>query len=218
MAAKKRKIDADNPAPDLIDYAASLLSRGEVIVCPTDTGYALTANALDPKAVLRIFRMKGRVYANPIHVAVHSIKAAERYAYLNQAAEILARRFLPGALTMVLPKKDVIPSMLVSGKETVGIRIPDNKIILELAAITDMPLTATSANLSGQPTPYSAGEAMAQLSASTRNIALVLDQGEISQKGLSTIVDLTVEPAQLIRQGVLSWLDIRQILRSETNE
>lgn len=215
MAVKKRKIDADNPAPEILRQAAEAISQGRVIVCPTDTGYALTANAIDPKAVLRVFRMKGRVYSSPIHMAVNSIEAAEKYAHLNQAARYLASKFLPGALTMVLPKKEIIPLLLVSGGETIGVRIPDNKTILELAAMTNLPLTATSANISGQPTPYSTQEVVEQLGEALRDVALILDQGPLPIRGLSTIVDLTVDPPQLIRQGRISWLEIRQILRSE---
>ena len=97
---------------------------------------------------------------------------------------------------------------------TVGIRIPDNQVILELATMTNLPLTATSANISGQPTPYSAREVIEQVGETTRNVKLILDQGSLPSRGLSTIVDLTVSPPQLIRQGVLSWLEIRQALQS----
>ena len=215
MAVKKRIIDASNPDAQILKQAARLISEGKVIVCPTDTGYALTANALDPKAVLRIFRMKGRVYSNPIHVAVSSLEAAEKYARLNKAVECLAHRFLPGALTLVLPKKEIISSLLVSGRDTIGIRVPDNKIILDLAAMTALPLTATSANISGRPTPYSTQEVVEQLGETIENVALILDQGPLPTRELSTIIDLTVDPPQLIRQGRVSWLELRQVLRSE---
>ncbi len=109
----------------------------------------------------------------------------------------------------------MIPSLLVSGRDTVGIRIPDNKIILDLAAMTALPLTATSANISGQPTPNSAQEVVEQLGEVIGNVSLILDQGVLHTRGLSTIIDLTVEPPQLIRQGRLSWLELRQVLRSE---
>ncbi|MFC1982182.1 L-threonylcarbamoyladenylate synthase [Chloroflexota bacterium] len=214
MAVKIKKIDADNPDPQVLGRAAKLISGGKAIVCPTDTGYAFAANAIDQKAVVRVFELKGRSYSNPIHVAVHSLEAAERYAHLNEAARYLAHKFLPGALTMVLPKKEIIPTLLVSGQNTVGIRIPDNKVILELAAMTNLPITATSANISGKPTPYSAREAVEQMGEAIKNVALVLDQGPLPARELSTIIDLTVEPPQLIRQGRISWLELRQVLRA----
>ena len=214
MVVEIEVVDANKPSPRILKRAARLITKGKVIVCPTDTGYALAANALDAKAVLRVFNLKGRVYSNPIHVAVSSMEAAEKYARLNKTAEHLARSFLPGALTLVLPKKEIIPPLLVAGLDTIGIRIPNNRVILDLAAMTNLPITATSANISGQPTPYSAKEASDQLGETIKNVALILDQGPLPVYGLSTIVDLTVSPPQLIRQGRVSWLEIRQVLQS----
>jgi len=207
-------VDANKPSPRTLNRAAHLIAKGKVIVCPTDTGYALAANALDARAVLKVFSLKGRAYSNPIHIAVSSMEAAEKYARLNKTAEHLAHSFLPGALTLVLPKKEIIPALLVAGLDTIGIRIPDNRVILDLAAMTNLPITATSANLSGQPTPYSAKEVAEQLGETINNVTLILDQGPLPVHGLSTIVDLTVSPPQLIRQGRVSWLEIRQVLQS----
>ena len=214
MAVKIEVVNADKPSPRILKRAARLITRGKVIVCPTDTGYAFAANALDAKAVVKVFNLKGRSYSNPIHVAVSSMEAAGKYAHLNRAAVHLARSFLPGALTLVLLKKEIIPSLLVAGRNTIGIRIPDNKVILDLAAMTGLPITATSANISGQPTPYSTKQVVEQLGEAMENIALVLDQGPLPAPGLSTIVDLTVSPPQLIRQGRVSWLELRQALQS----
>ena len=214
MAARVEAINANRPSARILKRAARLITRGKVIVCPTDTGYALAANALDARAVVKVFSLKGRSYSNPIHVAVNSIEAAGKYAYLNQAALHLARHFLPGALTLVLPKKEIIPSLLVAGRDTIGVRIPDNKVILELAALTALPLTATSANISGQPTPYSVAEVIEQLGEVVKGVALIIDQGTLPIRELSTIVDLTVSPPQLIRQGRVSWLELRRVLQS----
>ena len=213
MADKIEAINAGNPSLQLLNRAARLIAKGEVIVCPTDTGYAFSANALNAEAVVKVFSLKGRSYSNPMHVAVSSIEEAGKYAYLNEAARLLAGKFLPGALTMVLPRKEIVPSLLVGGLDTIGIRIPDNKVILELAAMTNLPLTTTSANVSGHPTPYAVPEIVSQLGESIRNVALVLDQGKLPVPELSTIIDLTVSPPQLIRQGRVSWLELRQVLQ-----
>ncbi|HEY83070.1 MAG TPA: threonylcarbamoyl-AMP synthase [Dehalococcoidia bacterium] len=214
MAVEIEQVKADKPSAGVLKRAARLIAKGEVIVCPTDTGYALTANGLDPKAVAKVFNLKGRAYSNPIHVAVNSMEAAERYAHLNKAARHLAHHFLPGALTLVLPKKEIIPLLLVAGGDTIGIRIPNNRVMLDLAAMTGLPLTATSANASGQPTPYSAEEVVTLLGEAAERVALILDQGPLAMRELSTIVDLTVSPPQLIRQGAISWLEIREVLRT----
>jgi len=212
MKTKIEKVDPVNPDVKVLERAARLISRGEVIVCPTDTGYAFSANALDPRAVAKVFHLKGRVFSNPIHIAVNSLVEAEKYARVTEVARFLASRYLPGALTLVLKKIEVVPAMLVAGLDTVGIRIPDNQIILKLAAMTARPLTATSANISGRPGTYSIDEVVAQLGDSLDQVAMVLDQGPLKSRELSTIVDLSVGPPQLIRQGRISWLEIRETL------
>ena len=212
MKTKIEKIDAASPDSKILERAVKLINRGEVLVCPTDTGYAFSANALDTRAVARVFHLKGRVFSNPIHVAVSSIAEAEKFAYLTDAARYLAGRYLPGALTLVLKKKEVVPSMLVAGLDTIGIRIPANNVILRLAEMSGHPLTTTSANISGKPGTYSVEEVVTQLGDSLSQVAMVLDQGPLKMRELSTIVDLTVSPPQLIRQGRISWLEIRESL------
>jgi L-threonylcarbamoyladenylate synthase len=213
MKTKFEKIDAANPDPKVLELAAKLILKGEVIVCPTDTGYAFGANALDIQAVAKVFQLKGRVYSNPIHIAVRTIEDAENYAYVNEAAKYLAGRYLPGALTLVLKKKGIIPPMLVAGLNTVGIRIPDNAAILKLAELTGKPITTTSANISGKPGTYAVEEVTTQLGEGIKQVAMVLDQGPIKVREVSTIVDLDANPPQLIRQGKISWLEIHESLK-----
>jgi L-threonylcarbamoyladenylate synthase len=213
MKAKIAKIDPASPDVEVIQRAARLIRRGEVLVCPTDTGYALTANALDTRAVARVFRLKGRAYSNPIHMAVSSIEEADKYAHVTAAATLLAHRYLPGALTLVLNRRENVPPILVAGLDTVGIRVPDNAAMLRLAQATDLPLTATSANISGKPPTFSVEEVTAQLGEHAAEIALFIDQGPIKGREQSTIVDMSASPPQLIRQGRISWLEIREELK-----
>ncbi|MGD9142980.1 MAG: L-threonylcarbamoyladenylate synthase [Dehalococcoidia bacterium] len=217
MKDKIIKVDAFRPDSAVIKQAAALINKGEVVVCPTDTGYAFCVNALNPKAIARVFDLKGRSFSNPVHVAVNTIGAAEEYARFNEAARYLADHYLPGALTIVLPKKEIIPPILVAGLDTIGIRIPDNNVILQLAEVAGKPLTTTSANISRQPAPYSVDEITGRPGINIEKIGLVLDQGVIPSHELSTIVDLSVEPAQLIRQGRISWLEIREVLHGHYN-
>ena len=213
MKTKIEKIDAANPDTAILERAVKLINKGEVVVCPTDTGYAFSANALDTRAITRVFHLKGRSYSNPIHIAVRAIEEAEKYAYVNEAARYLASHYLPGALTLVLKKRETIPSMLVAGLNTVGIRIPNNPIILRLVEMTGHPVTTTSANISGKPGTYSVEEVTAQLGENIQQVAMILDQGPIKMRELSTIVDLDASPPQLIRQGRISWLEIREVLK-----
>ncbi len=217
MQTKTEKIDAASPDEEILEHAARLINKGGVVVCPTDTGYAFSANALDTRAIARVYHLKSRSFANPIHIAVSNIREAENYAYLDEAARYLADRYLPGALTLVLRKKETIPSLLVAGLDTIGIRIPDNAAILRLVEMTGHPLTATSANVSGRPGTYSVEEVEAQLGENISDVALVLDQGPIKMRELSTIIDLAKNPPQLIRQGRVSWLELREVLKRFQN-
>jgi L-threonylcarbamoyladenylate synthase len=213
MKTKIEKVDAASPNEKILEHAAKLILKGEVVVCPTDTGYAFSANALDTRAVAKVFQLKGRAYSNPIHIAVHSIGEMEKYAHVNEATRYLAQHYLPGALTLVLPKKEIIPAVLVAGLDSVGIRIPDNRVILRLAEIAGKPLTATSANVSGRPGTYSVEEVTVQLGESLQQVAMVLDQGLLKIRDVSTIVDLSTSPPQLVRQGRISWLDVHETLK-----
>jgi L-threonylcarbamoyladenylate synthase len=213
MKTKIGKVDVTPFDSAILEQAAKLILKGGVIVCPTDTGYAFSANALDVRAITRVFQLKGRSFNNPIHVAVGTIAEAENYAYVNDAARYLAKRYLPGALTLVLKRKETIPQMLVAGLNTVGIRIPKNDVILKLVEITGKPLTTTSANISGRPGTYSVAEVIAQLGAEIEKVAMILDQGPIQVREVSTIVDLDASPPQLIRQGKISWLEIQSSLK-----
>jgi L-threonylcarbamoyladenylate synthase len=212
MKTKTEKIDAASPDEKILEHAAALIMKGEVIVCPTDSGYAFSANAMDTRAVAKVFSLKVRTSSNPIHIAVQSVAEADKYAYFSDSACYLADHYLPGALTLVLPKKDIIPAVLVAGLNTVGIRVPDNRVILRLAEITGKPLTATSANISGRPATYSVEEVAAQLGENLQLVAMVLDQGPLKIREVSTIVDLSSSPPQLIRQGRISWLEVRETL------
>ncbi len=212
MKTKIEKVDAANPDEKIIEHAAKLIKKGEVVVCPTDTGYAFCVNALNTRAVAEVFHLKNRPFSNPIHIAVHSISEAEKYGFFNEAARYLAVHFLPGALTIVLPKKAPIPTMVVAGLNSVGIRIPDNHVILRLAEIAELPLTSTSANISGRPSTYSVEEVTFQLGENIQQVAMVLDQGPLKIHDVSTIVDLSVVPPQLIRQGRVGWVEIREAI------
>ena len=214
MPVNIETVSPDKPDERILERATDLILQGEVIVCPTDTGYAFSSNGLDIKAITKVYNLKGRSFTNPIHVAVSSITDAEKYACLNETARRLVEHFLPGALTLVLPRRQIVPPLLVGERETIGIRVPDNKIIMELALMCGCPLTTTSANVSGKPTPYDIGEIIHQLGENINNVALILDQGPLESPGLSTIIDLTVDPPRILRSGRISDEEIRGVLKS----
>ena len=180
---------------------AELLRAGEVVALPTETVYGLAANALDEKAVAKIFQIKGRPSHNPIIVHVASNEMA-KYCVANfpASAEKLSKSFWPGPLTLVLPRAKKIPDAVTAGGETVGVRWPSHPFMQAVIRECGFPLAAPSANLSNQISPTNAEHVRAQLGG---KIPLIVDGGQ-SQVGIeSTVLDLTVTPARILRPGMI---------------
>lgn len=181
--------------------AADLLRGGEVVALPTETVYGLAANALDEAAVEKIFRIKGRPAHNPVIVHVASLEMAKRcVAVFPALAEGLARAFWPGPLTLVLPRADVIPEIVTAGGKTVGVRWPSHPLIQSVIRECNFPLAAPSANLSNQVSPTNAAHVRKQLDG---KIAAIVDGGQASVGIESSVVDLTVSPAKILRPGMI---------------
>jgi L-threonylcarbamoyladenylate synthase len=193
------------PTPALFDAAvkraAQLLRAGEVVALPTETVYGLAANALDEKAVAKIFQIKSRPANNPIIVHIVSVEMAKRCVTAwSQPAEQLARAFWPGPLTLVLPRAKEIPRIVTAGGATVGVRWPGHPFIQAVIRECGFPLAAPSANVSGRVSPTNAGHVRQQLG---DIISLIVDGGQ-SQVGIeSTVLDLTVSPPRVLRPGMI---------------
>ncbi|MFX1519703.1 MAG: L-threonylcarbamoyladenylate synthase [Promethearchaeota archaeon] len=181
-----------------LQIAADFIRQGKLVVFPTDTSYGLGANITDTRAVTKIFQLKQRSLHKPIHIVVSSLQMAEDYAFVSESAINLAHHFLPGPLTLILRKKDTISDLLSGGKETIGIRMPDNLIALALVERAGVPITATSANISGSPDPYSVKGAFDQLG---NKVDLYLDIGILPKRLPSTILDLTLDTPKILREG-----------------
>ena len=185
------------------ETAAAALREGELVVYPTETVYGLAADALDPAAVDRVFEAKGRARDKPVSLAVPDIDAAREYTRLTEREIAFMREFLPGPVTVVVERRDVVPDALVDGGDRVGVRVPDHPVALALLD-TVAPLSATSANVSGNPSATS----VAELDAISERAAVVLDGDETGGTG-STVVD--VEAGTIHRRGagadaVEAWL------------
>ncbi|NJO03320.1 MAG: threonylcarbamoyl-AMP synthase [Bacteroidia bacterium] len=147
-----------------IHQARQLLAKGELVAIPTETVYGLAANALDVQAVIKIFEAKNRPTFDPLIVHTHSVAQALDFVEEFPAlARRLAEKFWPGPLTLVLPKKDIIPDLVTSGLPTVGVRVPQHPLTLELLQSLDFPLAAPSANPFGYISPTEAAHVQAQL-------------------------------------------------------
>ena len=184
-----------------VKRAAELLRGGEVVALPTETVYGLAANALDEKAVAKIFLAKGRPSHNPIIVHVASNEMTrDCVTEFPPSAEKLSRSFWPGPLTLVLPRAEKIPANVTAGGTTVGVRWPGHPFMQAVIRECGFPLAAPSANLSGQISPTNAEHVRAQLGG---RISLIVDGGQ-SQVGIeSTVLDLSVSPPQVLRPGMI---------------
>ena len=193
-----------------IELALGALRRGGVVSFPTDTLYALGADALDDAAVARVFAIKARPLDNPLPLFVSSAEMASELGALSREARLLVERFWPGALTIVVRKLPSFESLALSGGETVALRAPDHPIALDLLARLGRPITATSANLSGGPNPEDASEVTRQLNGA---VDYVLDGGACPIGQASTIVDCsTAGGIKVLRQGAISEDEIRAVL------
>lgn len=183
-------------------YATEALCKGQLVGIPTETVYGLAANALDARAVARIFEAKKRPAFDPLIVHVADMAEAQKYcSHLPDLAFRLAEKFSPGPLTYILPKNPLIPDLVSSGHPTVGIRIPYHPLTLALLRQLDFPLAAPSANPFGYVSPTTARHVLDQLGPS---VAYVLDGGPC-QVGLeSTIIDLSGTEPRVLRLGGLS--------------
>jgi len=188
----------------IIPKAREILNNGGVIVCATDTGYLLGVDGLNPEAIRKIYQIKGRSFDKPIHLVVADLTMAHTLAYLDQGAERVFHHFLPGPLTLIVKKKPVVPDLLVSGLDSVGLRMPANDFLLRLVKTAGKPVTATSANRSGKSTPYTVEQVLAELGDAVASVDLMIDQGETQHAMPSTILDLSQNPPKILRAGPIT--------------
>lgn len=189
--------------PNVAD-AADAIRAGELVVYPTETVYGLGADALDPDAVERVFEAKGRSRDKPISLAVPDVEAALEYTDTSDLEREFMHEFLPGPVTVLVQRRAMVPDVLTAGREQVGVRVPDHELALELLAEV-APITATSANVSGQPS----ARRVRDLDSITDFVDVVLDGGETGGTG-STVVD--VASGEIHRRGanadaIAAWLD-----------
>jgi L-threonylcarbamoyladenylate synthase len=172
--------------------AKQLLQEGQLVAIPTETVYGLAANALNEKAVLEIFKAKNRPHFDPLIVHVAGIAQAETLATsFPDNAKALAQKFWPGPLTLLLPKKEIVPDLVTSGLDTVGLRCPDHTLTLELLKSLPFPLAAPSANPFGYVSPTTAQHVNEQLG---DKVAYILDGGECRVGIESTIIGFENTP------------------------
>ena len=195
-------VDPKNPQPEVIQQAVETLRRGGLVAFPTDTLYALGANALAPEAVERVLTAKGRHQGKPLSVLVPTIAAAQGLiGQLSEAVRALMRSLWPGPLTIVLKASATLPTALVGATGTIGLRIPGGAVAQAILAAFDGPIIGTSANKAGGADPADAKSVQRAIGG---QIDLILDGGRVPLGVPSTVIDCTVEPARILREGAVT--------------
>ena len=192
-----------------IDIAAGYIREGRLVAFPTETVYGLGANALNPLAVAKIFELKERPSFDPLIVHIASVDDLDKLT-VNKDSRVLqlAEKFWPGPLTIVLPKSYIVPDIVTSGLDTVGIRMPNNPIALELIRKSGCPIAAPSANKFGRVSPTTAQHVKKQLP----NVDYILDGGK-TQVGIeSTIITLNENGFEILRHGVITREDLESVV------
>ncbi|MGD8190365.1 L-threonylcarbamoyladenylate synthase [Brevibacillus ginsengisoli] len=194
--------------------AAQLLKTGEVVAFPTETVYGLGANALSNEAVEKIFTAKGRPSDNPLIVHIGDQSQLSMIAReLPPHAKQVMGAFWPGPLTLILPKTDQVATRVTANLDSVGVRMPDHPVALELIRQAGVPIAAPSANRSGRPSPTTAQHVMEDLNG---RIAGIIDAGSTGVGVESTVLDVTVEPPMILRPGGITLEQLQEIIPEVT--
>ena len=195
-----------------IERAGEVIRNGGLVGFPTETVYGLGANALDAEAVRKTYEAKGRPSDNPLILHVCSIEMTESVVELNWMARFLMEKFWPGPLTLVLPAKAIVPLQTRGGLPTAAVRMPDNRLTLELIRAAGVPISGPSANKSGRPSPTDAQTVRDDIGAA---VSIVIDGGETRIGVESTVIDITGKNPVLLRAGGMPKEKIAEALNME---
>lgn len=210
MRAEVVAMDAQHPDEKTLKKAGEILKNGGLVAFPTETVYGLGGNALDPRASMKIYAAKGRPSDNPLIVHIAEIeKLKEITKEIPEQAWILAEKYWPGPLTMILPKADIVPKETTGGLDSVAVRFPSDKIAQALIRAAGGFVAAPSANTSGRPSPTMAEHVEEDLGDA---IDMILDGGQVGIGLESTIVDFTEEIPVVLRPGYISLEMLRDTL------
>ncbi len=174
-----------------IKKAVEILKIGGIIAYPTETVYGIGANIFDELAVRRIFEIKKRQFNKPLSVAVSNFKMLENLVYLSSENRKIMEKLLPGPVTIILPKKEIVSNLITANSDFVGVRLPENKVAREIISKAKFPITATSANLSGKKEVTEAKDVKVDVD--------FIVTGECKYKNPSTVIDLVNK--KILREG-----------------
>jgi len=199
------KINRKTPETSKMKQITSALKLGKVVVLPTDTSYGLCADALNTQAIEKIFDIKQRSRRKPISVIMRDLEMIKGITWVQQREEKVLDHYLPGPFTFILNRKEVMPGSLNLEGDSIGVRMPSNLIIKGIMQEIDFPITATSANISGEKSVYSIKTLLKKFAKQEVKPDLVVDAGKLPKIKPSTIVDLTSNPPRVIREGPVAF-------------
>ena len=191
------------------DEAVRVLRDGGLVCYPTDTVYGIGAAAGDDAAVRRLFAVKGRSLDKPLPLLLADVSDAARVAEVTPLAKALAGRFWPGALTIVMRKAVSYRSLALAGGDTVALRVPDHELVRRIVRALGEPITGTSANRSGTHAPSSAAEVAFQMG---EMVELIIDGGKPRTRLESTVIDITRNIPEIVREGAVSRGEVEEAL------
>lgn len=189
------KTSIDSVDEKVIGEAIDVLSKGGVVLYPTDTVYGLGANIFDKSSVRRVFEIKQRSFLKPLSILVSDVESIDLVAKVSNEQKEVINNYLPGPYTFILKKRDIVPRSVTSGSAFVGIRVPNNDISRRLASI--FPITTTSANVSDDEVLSNPTEILEQLEC---EVDLVIDVGDLKSGHASMIIDLSQSNPKIIRR------------------
>jgi L-threonylcarbamoyladenylate synthase len=202
MPALVLKADTSESMRMALDHAKEVILSGGVVAVPTESFYGLGVNVMDANAIHRLMAIKKRPEKKPILILISSADELERYVvHVPPVAVKLIHHFWPGGLTLVFQGKENLSPLLTSSPGQIGVRLSSHPVPTELVRLAGCAITGTSANLSGEPPCKSAAEVMNALA---DDIDLVIDGGETSGGKASTVLDVTVQPPEILREGMIS--------------
>ena len=204
------EVNPQTPEIEKVRIAAGFIRKGGLVAFPTETVYGLGADALNARAVLALFEAKKRPLDNPPIVHVCDMKDVYRLAEeIPTTADKLMRIFWPGPLTLVFKRSNIVPNVTVAGLDTIAVRMPKHNVALALISESECPISAPSANLAGKPSPTAARHVLDDLYG---RIDAVLDAGPTAIGVESTVLDVTVDPPQVLRPGGTPFEALKEVL------
>jgi len=208
------KVNPENlrESEEAIIEAAKIMLAGGTVVFPTDTVYGLGCDATNEQAVKKIFKIKSRQDTKPLAVVVRDIEMAKKVAFIDKRLEKALNIIWPGAVTVILWRRHKLPAVLTAKEETIGLRVPDYKLMHLLSENMGRPFVATSANISGEQATNKIGEVLKHFEKNSFRPDLILDAGDLKCCEPSTVLDLSKEKPKIVRIGPVNKDKLLEIL------